>query len=378
MNKLISFVYRGARFIRHRVQRNGFAANVTHWAARYAEPARARVHHLMVRLNPVTPEDLYPHRHLSSSAWLQLAVTNICNARCRFCAYPKAVDARSLTAGTMTFEVFKKAIDEWVATGGDNIDVTPVVGDTLVDPALLKKLDYAINHSDIKKVTLITNGILLNRHGIYKDLVDLKVDTIAISTQGTSREMYTKVYGVDKYEEVLSGIHNLLEYNRAKGEPVHLPIYFRHAQRPSEILRSRDFTRFIKPYLSARVRVFFTADYDNWGGTVSQTDMAGVMRLRRPLPMLNVPCVQLFGYAILHDGSARLCGCRFSHTDHDDMVVGNINEEPLEQIAQGDRAWNIIRGFYAGVRPHTCIGCTLYTPIDRKWIQQSAVRVDRR
>lgn len=378
VNTVTTFLSRGARSVYHRARRNAVAADLAYWAARYTEPARARLHHLMVRLNPVTPEDLYPHRHLAASAWLQVAVTNICNARCSFCAYPKAIDSRTLRVGTMAFEVFKKAIDEWIAIGGDNIDITPVVGDTLVDPALLEKLDYAINHAKIKRVQLITNGILLNRHDLYKRLVDLNVHTIGISTQGTSREAYAKVFGVDKYQEVLSGMRNLFAYNRSKGEPVHIAIYFRHAQRPSEILRSDDFRNHIKPYLSRRVQFFFTSDYDNWGGTISEDDMSGVMRLRRPLPVLNVPCAQLFGYVVQHDGSVRLCGCRFSRTDQDDMVVGTIKEQTLEQIAAGERAWRIINGFYSGVRPETCAGCTLYAPIDQKWIRHSAARVDRR
>ena len=371
-------LFRGARFVYQRIRRNAFVADATYWVARCAQPVRRRLHHLSVRWNPRTPDQVYQYRHLSSSAWLQISVANICNARCSFCAYPKAVDTGSLPLGTMSFEVFRKAVDEWAAIGGENLDVTPIVGDSLVDPGLLEKLDYAINVAKIKRVQLITNGILLNRKDLYKRLVDSRVDAIGISTQGTSRELYAKVYGVDKYDEMLAGVRKLLEYNRAQGEPVRVAIYFRHAQRPGAILRSRDFRMHIKPYLSPRVRFFFTAEYVNWGGTIVDTDLTGVMRLRRPLPVLNVPCAQLFGYVVQHDGTVRLCGCALSRSDHDDMVVGNIRHETLSEIAQGDRAWNIISGFYSGVRPETCRGCTLYAPIDRKWIKQSAARADRR
>lgn len=378
MNRLGTSLHRGAWLLYHGLRRHPVVADVAYAAARRIGSVRQRVHHLLVRVRRVPPEAVYPHRHLSSSASLQIAVTNICNARCSFCAYPKALDSGHLRVGTMDVDVFRKTVDEWVALGGENIDVTPVVGDPLVDPALLQKLDYAINHARLKRVQLISNGILLNRNDLYKRLVDLRVHTVAISTQGTSGEAYAKVFGVDKYQEVISGLRNLLEYNRAQGEPIHVAIYFRHAQRPSQILRSRDFRVHIRPYLSRRVQFFFTPDYDNWGGTIAAEDMTGVMRLRDPLPMLNVPCAQLFGYVVQHDGSVRLCGCRLSRTDQDDMVVGNIKDEPLDQIARGPRAWRIIEGFYAGVRPETCRGCTLYAPIDRRWLAQSAARIDRR
>ena len=184
--------------------------------------------------------------------------------------------------------------------------------------------------------------------------------------------MYEKIYGVKQYEAVISGVRNLLEYNRSKGEPIGVAIRFRNAQKPSAIVRSEDFKKHIKPYLSQKVRVNFTVDYDNWGGTIVNEDMKGFMRLRPTPPKLNVPCVALFGFAVRHDGAVRLCGCRFKRSDVDDLIVGNIHEQTLEEISKGARAWEIIKGFYSGKRPETCAGCTIYHPIDHKWLRQRA------
>jgi radical SAM protein with 4Fe4S-binding SPASM domain len=272
----------------------------------------------------------------------------------------------------MPFDVFKKAVDEWAAVGGQSLDLTPVVGDPLVDPGLLEKVDYAVNQAHIKSVLLTTNAILLNRNDMYKRLIDLGIGGVFISTQGASREAYEKVYGVKHYDDAMSGIRNLLEYNHAQGEPAHIVIRFRNAEKPSQIIHSKDFADNIKPYLSEKVRINFTVDFDNWGGTIQLADLSGSMRLRKLPPPLNVPCKNLFSFAVRHDGRVRLCGCRLTRSDLDDLVVGNIREKSLEEISKSDQAWSIIKGFYSGKRPEACLECTFYIPIDRRWLEHRA------
>ena len=354
------------------VHTNGTAADVVYWGAFHARNLSRRFQYWWLTRRPVTPEELWGHRHLESSSALMANVTNICNAQCSFCAYPKVVANKTLQTGIMSFDVFKKLVDEWAAVNGQNLDLTPVVGDPLVDPGLLEKVDYAVNRARIRNVILTTNAILLDRNDTYKRLIDLGISAVFISTQGTNREAYKKIYGVDHYPEVISGIRNLLEYNQKQGEPAHIVIRFRNAERPSQIIHSKDFIRNIRPYLSEKVRINFTVDFDNWGGTIQPKDMKGFMRLRKPPPKLNIPCTGLFGFAIRHDGSVRLCGCRLTRTDLDDLVVGNIREKSLEEISRGEKAWKIIKGFYFGKRPETCVECTVYNPINRRWFDQRA------
>jgi MoaA/NifB/PqqE/SkfB family radical SAM enzyme len=54
------------------------------------------------------------------------------------------------------------------------------------------------------------------------------------------------------------------------------------------------------------------------------------------------------------------------------LVVGNIQKKSLGKISRSEEAWNIIKGFYSGKRPETCVGCSFYKPIDREWLQQRA------
>lgn len=356
--------------IYHFVHTNGWVADLVYWGAFYVENFWRGRKYKSVSRHTITPEELWERRYLEPASTLVTGVTNICNAKCTFCAYPKVVANKTLQTGIMPFEVFKKAVDEWAALGGHSLDLTPVVGDPLVDPGLLEKVDYAVNHARIRDVVLTTNAILINRNDTYKKLIDLGVSGVFISTQGASREAYEKIYGVKHYDEAMSGIRNLMEYNHSKGEPARIVVRFRNAEKPSQIIRSKDFAENIKPYLSEKVRINFTVDFDNWGGTIQPTDLSGFMRLRKLPPPLNVPCKNLFNFAVRHDGSVRLCGCRLTRNDLDDLVVGSIREKSLEEISRSDATWNVIKGFYSGKRPETCVECTFYQPVDRQWFER--------
>ena len=358
--------------IYHFVHTNGMVADVVYWGAYYVENAWRHFNFKRLTKHHVTPEDLFAHRQLAPSAYLVAGVTNICNAKCTFCAYPKVVANKTLETGVMPFDVFRKAVDEWAALGGQSLDLTPVVGDPLVDPGILQKVDYAVNKAGLKDVYLTTNAILINKNDTYKKLIDLGIAAVFISTQGASKDIYEKIYGVKRYDDAMSGIRNLMDYNRSKGEPARIVVRFRNHERPSRIIRSSDFQKNIRPYLSERVRVNFTVDFDNWGGTIKPEDMSGAMRLRKLPPMLDVPCKNLFNFAVRHDGRVRLCGCRLQSNDNDDLVAGNLKEKSLMEISRSDEAWNIIKGFYEGKRPHTCVECTFYMPINQHWFEERA------
>jgi MoaA/NifB/PqqE/SkfB family radical SAM enzyme len=233
-------------------------------------------------------------------------------------------------------------------------------------------LDYAVNRAGLKEVCLTTNAILINKNDAYKKLIDLGIAAIFISTQGADRACYEKIYGVKHYDEVMSGIRHLLEYNRSRGEPARVVIRFRNHEKPSQIIRSPDFQKYIRPFLSERVRVNYTVDFDNWGGTIQPEDLSGCMRLRQLPPALNLPCQRLFNFAVRHDGRVRLCGCRLTQNDNDDLIVGNILEKSLLEISRSDLTWEKIKGFYSGKRPQTCIECTFYQPISQSWLEQRA------
>jgi len=296
---------------------------------------------------------------------LQVSVTNVCNARCTFCAYRLVADS-GRPAGVMQMDVFKKAVDEYSALGGKGIDLTPTVGDPLLDPTLIEKVKYLREHTGIKDICLTTNAIAMCKRDMFKQLVDTGANIICISLPGLNSEIYKQVYGIDRYPDVIKGIAALLQYNKQCGEPSRVILRFRNPEKPSEIIDSKDFVEHIKPYLSEKVSCNFTVDFDNWGGSIGEQDMFGIMKLRKIPKRYNVPCANLFNFMVRYDGSVRLCGCRLKDTEDDGLVVGNIFQNSLAEIGKSKRVHDIIEGFYNGKRPSTCEKCSFYVPMTHK------------
>jgi MoaA/NifB/PqqE/SkfB family radical SAM enzyme len=299
---------------------------------------------------------------------LQLAVTNVCNARCSFCAYRIVADTDRPT-GVMKMETFKKAVDELSASGGTSIDLTPTVGDPLLDPTLIEKIIYCREKSGVTNITLTTNAIAMYRRDMFKQLIDAGANYIAISLPGLDAETYKQVYGIDRYPDVIKGISALLEYNQKCGEPARVVLRFRNPEKPSVLIRSQDFVRHIHPFLSDKVTCNFTVDYDNWGGAIGEQDMFGIMKLRKVPARLNVPCANLFNFMVRYDGTVRLCGCRLKDVEDDSLVVGNIFQNSLEELGRSPKVHDIMAGFYKGARPSTCEECSFYRPLSQKIVK---------
>lgn len=71
--------------------------------------------------------------------WLTLEVTNICNSKCRFCAYQYQEKFRH-GRGVMSDQIFDKAINDFHRMGGKYISFTPFAGDPLLDPKIIERV----------------------------------------------------------------------------------------------------------------------------------------------------------------------------------------------------------------------------------------------
>jgi MoaA/NifB/PqqE/SkfB family radical SAM enzyme len=286
-------------------------------------------------------------------------VTNVCNLKCKFCVYSKKIPSK---LGIMSFDIFKKAIDEYAELGGGTVCFTPTIGETLLDPGLISKINYAVSLFSIGKIFFYTNGTLFNKDDNYKKIVDSGVHDVKISVGIFDDELYKKIHQTDLYKQMLKGVHKLLKYNREKNEKITIEIHFRSPLLPSETLETPDFIKYIKPYLSKRVNCNFMPSYDNWCGNISKNDLMGVMKMRRVNKFKYSPCVRLRDATVLFDGSVRLCACRVKDTEFDELVVGNIKYDSLKNIFYSEKSKAVRNSFISKNAPPACTGCSVYIP----------------
>jgi radical SAM protein with 4Fe4S-binding SPASM domain len=285
-----------------------------------------------------------------------LATINYCNAKCNFCGQHKF----KRPAGVMSLEDFRNILADLVCLGYKEIDFTPPLGDPLLDESILEKALTAKQYGLCTSIT--TNGIKLNGQ-IYRKFVD-SFDNIRISLGGCSRDEYHKIYGVDKFDNVVTWILEMLRYNDCFDRRANFLIFLRASSKWSEIKRSMLYER-LRPYIKNKtLKLEYTNLYDNWGGSIKPSDMLGEMKMRSAKKKSGVPCIALKQFFIEYNGNVRLCGCRFKDKEDDDLVIGNTKTRFLNEILDSSNVKIVYEKFRDGNKlPDVCENCSLYRPM---------------
>ncbi len=286
---------------------------------------------------------------------LAIEVTNICNAKCQFCAYrflkrPK----RTLTNGEFRF-----FIEKYVEYGGGELKLTPIVGDALTDKDLIEKIKIAKEYQKITHLYLYTNLIGLSQFDI-KEFLNSGIDKIDVSTCLSGRETYKRLYGVDKYDEVLVNLKKLFQVNLEEcGNKVKIDIIIRGEKLDGIPIIGPDYDYFVKEY---RYHPRIIENYDNWTGLITEKDLPEGQKFREIVDM-SKPCSLFYkGLIILANGSVGACWCRDLEGT---LIVGNIYKNTLSQIWQGKKLQKLRDDWEQGKIPEVCKNCYQYTAINK-------------
>ena len=135
-------------------------------------------------------------------AWLTL--NRMCNLRCDWC-YASKTNFNPNT--NMKFEDAIKAID---ICSDLKVDHITLIGG---EPTLYSRLVEVIQYCKQKglKVTLVTNAVRLADKDYLDSLIKAGVDVFGISIKGENSEEYIKVAKVDRFNEVMTALDNLIE-----------------------------------------------------------------------------------------------------------------------------------------------------------------------
>lgn len=280
-----------------------------------------------------------------------IATSTICNANCVFCGYQYVDKDRKKI---MPEEVFLHVVKEIVRLGVKRVDLTPTVGDPLVDKKILEKVKV-LNESGVDNIIFSTNGIAINSIGARK-LIKGGPKYIHISTSGFDRDEFKMIYRKDKYDDVISGIKNLLEENRKQENKCEITISVISSSPKRKVLSRADAVRL----MDLGAKISFTRGIDNWNGSVSDTDLPFALKPQmRKLKRRKGPCHCLYdGPVVFPDGNVSACHSR-DINQSPEMHLGNILEDDLSVIHQ--RTLEIIDRWHSGVIPGICKACKVYS-----------------
>jgi MoaA/NifB/PqqE/SkfB family radical SAM enzyme len=309
----------------------------------------------------------------SRPLYLIIETTNICNARCCFCAYPKMTRPKSV----MSDELFKKVIRDYQDMGGGAVSLTPIVGDALVDPQFVDRIETLRNAPTISHTSFTTNGIAWLRYQPHQRVFILEnTDVVSISIGGVDRRSYKTMFGVDRFDSVASAIDDMCRIKRDLNLPVEIHLLFR-ANRPiDELLTQPGMNRFKREEINERTGI---NNFGNWGGVISANDLPrGAHLITENTTPEHVrhtkrnPCF-VFHLApeITTTGLVSACGCM--NAEANELILGDISTNHLRDIWTGDAIRKLKSAFGTDDLPDICKRCTYYED-GEKFIANPALR----
>jgi MoaA/NifB/PqqE/SkfB family radical SAM enzyme len=289
---------------------------------------------------------------------MMIVPSTICNGRCVFCSYRKLQEHGSM----MPQELFKRVIDEYYALGGRRISLCPTVGECLLDPLIFEKIKYAKEKGFF--VYTFSNAIILGINDNYKKLIDAGLDELFISLGDVVPEIESEIFGipVTLAQKKIEGIKALLDYLEQSKKPLKLTLGFRSKRPFSQIWKDMKANGMARHFKAKRFKIGYVLGYDNWGGSIAQSELLGMQRLKRVVKFKRFPCAKLLYVSVLPDGDVRLCGCRVKDSKRDGLTIGNLKDASLKDILFSGRVEEIAKGFTTGNPPDICRDCSFYCP----------------
>src|SRR5512135_2329361 len=284
---------------------------------------------------------------------LQIETTNVCNARCVFCAYPKMLREK----GIMSIPLFERIVQEYATMGGGPVSLTPVVGDALLDPHLLNRLRILEACPEIRQVSLTTNAIALERYR-DEDVCPLleAMDCIQVSIGGLDAATYEAMYGVNRFPQVQRGLERLLALRESVAAPAHITLAFRTNDWKFE----RRFRRQLEGFRRRGVFVSHIWSYSNYSGFVKSDEKLDLAVVDSSVKMRQACIYARVHMAICWDGRITACGC--ADFEGDALSIGQAGQNSLAEVWAGKKRIGILDSFQERNPADICKKCSAYQP----------------
>lgn len=246
--------------------------------------------------------------HLPLRMWVELS--SACNLNCVMCPNKELIKS---DIGFMTWEVFKKIIDE-----SKNFIYDMALhhrGESLLHPQAIKFIVYASQHIPMTK--LHTNGTILNEK-IIKGLIDSNLKRISFSFDGFEKTDYEKIRRGADFNTVVDNIKKLLLQKKQSGKKYPIIALELIELSDSQVATEKK-DRFIKNFTRLGLNELIIKKPHNW---------AGYMKTNYKKKHY-APCTFLWNAMLIFwNGDVSPCAQDFFGK----YIAGNVKEKSLKDI----------------------------------------------
>jgi radical SAM protein with 4Fe4S-binding SPASM domain len=184
------------------------------------------------------------------------------------------------------------------------------------------------------------------------------VTDIDFSSSLENKESYLRLYGVDKYDQVVQNLLNLLAINKKNNNKVRIKILLRQ-DKPFDKFKSGEVYKKIISYIPESDIEFLDDQWDDFKGIVKKEDLPLNQEFKKQIDKTK-PCYALFRkLEVLVDGTIQGCACRVEPA----LWTENIMNFNNLKSAWNNKTYNKIRSdWFDGKMPSSCDTCSHYIP----------------
>ena len=260
---------------------------------------------------------IYPRVNYVSKfpSHVDLELSSICDLNCPMCYTTTDEFKNKVNRAMMSFDLFKKLIDECAKHNLYSIRLS-LRGEAFLNPHILDMIKYAKDNG-IKEVSSLTHGGHLDEEKFEK-LIDLGLDWLTISFDGIG-ETYEKIRAPLKFDDMVKKIKKFKEIKERRG--VSKPVINVQTVWPAISKNPEEFYNIFNPIVdqvasNPLIDWLFKDTYEE------------------KLFEKNFTCPQLWERLLVGaDGQVMLCG-------NDEMgahIVGDVNKDSILDIWHGKK-----------------------------------------
>lgn len=288
---------------------------------------------------------------------VQVGVTNVCNLNCAECCYGVYVSRPEYRPIFMSWDIFRKVIDEIKVFPASTIFRFLGKGESLMHPDFVKFAQIA--KKELKQsVACITNGIALNED-LSRQLLDTGLDVIDVSLDAFTAETYGKVRNhSDRFELLVQNVNNLIKLRNNNDYSTSIFVSF--LIQPENYRELDNF----KDYWKLKVDRILFRKYHSYGGKIAQ----------KPNPYhIRIPCPALWSRININEkGLITQCFVDW----YDEFILADLNQPSVSilntwegEIFQNIRAKHLNKNYN-----NLCLACEGWTTAHWKLSYEQAMR----
>jgi hypothetical protein len=321
-----------------------------------AKSAKSALSRIELNFNRLAGRELVP----LETTTLNIETSSLCNLECVFCAYVKKTSPKV----TMKDAFFQNCVEQAVGMGFTQFELTPCTGDVFMDRHIFKKFEFLEQHPAVEAYRFFTNFTIPKRSDIDRLVRLKKLKNLTVSIYGHDLASFMAITKSTEtvYKRLRTNLEALLE--RLGEQNFNLDIGIRTTndapRRPVS-----DVMELLERFRARGVRPRRAHVYNNWGGYVTQADVAGlaIHVTGAETVYKRGACAHLFTtYQIMATGIVNGCACRDVDTT---LRIGDLNEAPLHKILSPDNPvyMGLIEEQQAGEFRPVCKSCDYYKSI---------------